>query len=326
VAFGELAALGDAVFWASTGVTTRRLGRHIRPVHLSAVLATASSAALVLISAASGQVDDILRTPAWSLGLFAGGAVLGALGMLTFFMTVSTGTLGATYTTTSGLYILFSMVAGILVLDDSAKPVTFAGAAAIIAGLYLLNSRPAAARGTAVENAGADPSAPPRAGRRLFPPPVLRRLNPARPGAGGPTLAWLGLATLTAALWSVDLIASARGLERAGLLANGLVHQLVPATLFGTFVALTWRSNPAKVARGDVRKLALAALFYVGSTLTWNYALDNADAGITALLASTSPVFALLLAAAVLRERLSPVALAGAGLAFAGIVTVVTAK
>jgi drug/metabolite transporter (DMT)-like permease len=142
MALGELSALADAVCWAGTGVTTKRLGRAVRPVHVSAFLATASTAALVVISAATGQVDDIARTPAASLGLFALGAVLGAAGMLMFFITISMGSVGATYTTTSGLYILFSLTGGVLFLGDRAGVWTIIGAAAILAGVSAASLTP----------------------------------------------------------------------------------------------------------------------------------------------------------------------------------------
>lgn len=299
---GELSALADAVCWAGTGVTTKRLGRALRPVHVSAVLAVVSTAALVVISTATGQLDDIARTPAASLGLFALGAVLGAVGMLTFFITISIGSVGVAYAVTSGLYVFFSMIGGVLFLGDRAGSWTVVGAAAILAGLYLLNSRPA-------------PDLHPTGAAQVR----------GRSG-GSATRSALALATVTAVLWAIDLLASAKGLQEAGLLANGLVHQAVPAVLFGGFVAASAKTRRVRMASGDRLRLGLACLLYVGSTLSWNYALDNTDAGVTALLASTSPVFALVLAGVVLRERLSRTQGIGAAVTFAGIIAVVSSR
>ncbi len=143
---------------------------------------------------------------------------------------------------------------------------------------------------------------------------------------GGAATAAFGLATVTAVLWAIDLLASKKGLEEAGLLANGLVHQAVPALLFGGFVAASAKTRRIHIGPGDRLRLGMAGVLYVGSTLSWNYALANADAGVTALLASTSPVFALILAGVLLRERLSRTAVIGAVLAFTGIVAVIASR
>jgi drug/metabolite transporter (DMT)-like permease len=321
MALGEISALGDAACWAGVGVTTKRLSRRVRPIHLSAFLATVSTSALLVISAATGKMDDVLRTPVWALSLFIFGAAVGSAGMLTFFITISRGSVGATYTTTSGLYILFSMLGGVLLLDDRAGPWTIAGAVAIMAGLYVLNSQPVRSEPPAggADGATAGPDAGP--GQRPGPGFLLRAslLNPAAGRA-------VGLAALTAFLWSVDLIASAKGLEGADLLTNGLVHQAVPALVFGGYILVTPVLREGWPARADRPRLALAGCLYTGSTLTWNYALANADAGVTALLASTSPAFALTFAGVILRERLPRAALIGAAVAFAGTVTVVGSR
>ena len=342
MALGELSALADAVCWAGTGVTTKRLGRAIRPVHVSAFLATVSTLALLVISAATGQLDDIARTPASSIGLFALGAALGAAGMLMFFITISMGSVGAAYTATSGLYILFSLIGGVLFLGDRAGVWTIIGAAAILAGLYLFNSRPAADQPPIDLSQGGERAGEASAAggpRRFLPflgermpqrrsrPPVTGRASAGAWGmTGGAATAAFGLATVTAVLWAIDLLASKKGLEEAGLLANGLVHQAVPALLFGGFVAASAKTRRIHIGPGDRLRLGMAGVLYVGSTLSWNYALANADAGVTALLASTSPVFALILAGVLLRERLSRTAVIGAVLAFTGIVAVIASR
>ena len=312
MALGELSALGDAVCWAGVGVATKRVGSRVRPIHVSAFLTTVSGSALLVIAAATGQMDDIARTPAWAFGLFAGGSVAGAAGMLLFFLTISKGSVSATYTTTSGLYILFSMIGGIVLLGDSAGPWTVAGAVAIVGGLYLLNAQPAA-------------KAAPRAtggGGASF----QKRGRAVRAGRRGVFTVAVGMAALTSLLWAVDLIASARALRESDLLTNGLVHQAVPAALFGGFILFSPKMRKVQTVKADRVRLALAAILYTCSTLTWSYALANTSAGITALLASTSPVFALILASLLLRERLARPALLGAALAFAGIVIVVTTR
>ncbi len=312
MALGELAALGDAVCWAGVGVTTKRLGSRVRPIHVSAFLTTVSGSALLVIAAATGQMDDIARTPAWAFGLFAGGSVAGAAGMLLFFLTMSKGSVSATYTTTSGLYILFSMIGGVALLGDSAGPWTFAGAVAIVGGLYLLNAQPAAKD---------TPQATGDGGATL-----TKRRRGVVAGPPGAFTVVFALAALTSLLWAVDLVASARALKESDLLTNGLVHQAVPAVLFGGFILASPKMRRVQIVEADRLRLALAGTLYISSTLSWSYALANTSAGVTALLASTSPVFALILARLLLRERLARPALLGAALTFAGIVMVVTTR
>lgn len=312
MALGELSALGDAVCWAGVGVATKRVGSRVRPIHVSAFLTTVSGSALLVIAAATGQIDDIARTPAWAFGLFAGGSVAGAAGMLLFFLTISKGSVSATYITTSGLYILFSMIGSIALLGDSARPWAFAGAIAVVGGLYLLNAQPAAK------------DAPQAIGDGVA--SLQKKGRAGTSGLRGAFSVALGMAALTSLLWAVDLIASARALKESDLLTNGLVHQAVPAALFGGFILFSPKMRKIQTVKSDRTRLALAGVLYTCSTLTWSYALANTSAGVTALLASTSPVFALILASLLLRERLARPALLGAALAFAGIVAVVASR
>ncbi len=66
-------------------------------------------------------------------------------------------------------------------------------------------------------------------------------------------------------------------------------------------------------------RLFASAILFAVSALTFVLALDQAPPSVVVVLINTSPMWAVVLATVLLRERLSKYALAGAALSVAGI-------
>ena len=73
------------------------------------------------------------------------------------------------------------------------------------------------------------------------------------------------------------------------------------------------------MVKGNCTRLILGAVLFVGSSLSLALALDNAPPGVVVVLINTSPMWAVVLAMVLLKERLDRYALAGAALSVAGI-------
>jgi drug/metabolite transporter (DMT)-like permease len=308
---GEAAALLNAVAWAATGVTAKSLSKAVRPFHVITAHTLVATAAFLLVMSATGELSRIGQTPAGSLALFSAAALINALGSYIFFTAVSTGSVGGTYTTTTGLYVLLSLIAGAVFLDERIAPLAFAGAAAIVAGVYILNGpgsnrlaarpgQPAEIRGTAVASS---------------------RVRTSRVFTG------VGLGVITAVLWTVGLLVLKWGLDDSDALTAGFMRNLVAAIVYvAAGLAVARKGMLVRAGRRDWTWLIAGALLFTASTYLWNYALEHTDAGKTAVLASTAPVFALIMAIVVLRERMTLVAVAGAAVALTGTLLVVVAR
>ena len=74
-----------------------------------------------------------------------------------------------------------------------------------------------------------------------------------------------------------------------------------------------------RVFKGNEVRLIAGAFMFALSALTFVIALDNAPPSVVVVLVNTSPMWAVMFASIVLRERLTRFALGGALLSMAGI-------
>ncbi len=140
---GELAAVANAIVWALTGVVTKGVGKNVRPTHIVAAQVWIGLAFLLTVGFIVGQIDELINVELRSALYLAGGAVINTAGSLVFWVALSRGTVSTVYPTTQSIFISVSVLAGWLFLDDSPQVGVIGGALLIIAGVILLNLRPA---------------------------------------------------------------------------------------------------------------------------------------------------------------------------------------
>ena len=293
---GEAFALVNAVLWALTGIFIKRAGPGVKTAQIMIAQNLFAAVAVAVLAAATGSIDDAFRMPLWVAGLLAGGAVINAGGQFLFFSALRKGNVGVVYTTTTGLFIVLSVAASALFLGDSVSPVALAGAPAIIAGLYVMN----------VIGGG--------------------KADGARKTSRKETLIALGLGTVTAAVWTTGLLTTARAVRETDIWSAALVRNTVPALMYAPVAVLFPDLAPWKAAARVRINLAASSLFFVMSFMTFLYSITKISPGLSALLSSTSPVFALAMTAFALKERLTRVAVAGAALSLLGMAVVLVSK
>jgi drug/metabolite transporter (DMT)-like permease len=296
VLIGEAFALVNAVLWALTGIFIKRAGPGVKTAQVMLAQNWFAAVAAVLMAAVTGSIDDAFRMPGWVAGLLAGGAVINAGGQFLFFSALKKGNVGVVYTTTTGLFIVLSLAASALFLDDTVNPVALAGAPVIIAGLYVMNVIGGGSAGGAQRTSRKE------------------------------TLIALGLGTVTAAVWTTGLLTTARAVRETDIWSAALVRNAVPALMYTPVVFLFPDLAPWKATARVRINLAASSIFFVMSFMTFLYSITKISPGLSALLSSTSPVFALALAAVALKERLTKVAVAGAGLSLAGMAVVLASR
>ncbi|MBI4306742.1 MAG: EamA family transporter, partial [Chloroflexi bacterium] len=200
---------------------------------------------------------------------------------------------GWTYATTTSLFILFSLVAGWLILGDDVSGATAMGAAVIVAGIYLINRR---------DRAGSWRSHDGRtSGLRLR------------------TAMSIGIALF----WTAGLLATDLGVRDADPLAAAVLVSVIPAVFYAVLATRSGLPRLGGIAARNIRRVLLGGLFFAASGIAFAFALKFEAAGVTAVLTSSSPLFAIVLAFIFLSERLSLAAAAGILLCSMGVVAVI---
>ncbi|KAA1298374.1 MAG: DMT family transporter [SAR202 cluster bacterium] len=292
---GESLALLNAVIWALTGVVTKGVGRDVRPIHIVTTQVWVGFLFLIGIGLVTGYLDDLAEVQIRSALYLAGGALVNTAGSLVFWQAITRSTVSKVYPTTQSIFISISVLAGWLFLGDSPQIGVVGGAILIIGGVILLNRKPEAA--------------------------VQKSANPSlasERGSRGDYIG-LGLAGLTSILWAVGFLSTVVGLQDTPPVLAATIRNFVPAILFIPIVFVIPSSRVSRVFKRNGTRLILGAVLFVGSSLTFVLALDNAPPGVVVVLINTSPMWAVVLAMVLLKERLDRYGLAGAVLSVAGI-------
>jgi drug/metabolite transporter (DMT)-like permease len=284
--FGALCALGSALFWAVTSLLVRRLGAASSMVTINAVRISASGALLFALSFAGSAREELLAMSAFTFFLVASSTVLAAgIGDSIFFECTRILGLGRAMTLAM-TYPLMAAAFAATVLGEAVTVQAIVGAVVTLAGLVLIVSVRDEGRGTHEREA-------------------------------------LGvlLSFFVALTWAASAILMKPAMrDLSPLTAQGLRLPIVAIFLWLT----PWSRAGLPALRGAGRSMVaplvvLSALTAV-SSITWVAGLKYADVVVATVLSSTSPMFALVLGAMFLGERLTAAAVAGALLTIVGIV------
>lgn len=262
----------------------KTVSRSFSAVQISAVNYCVATVLMLLLVVATGSAEEFFGMPRISIAWLAGAAVMYTFSDLAFVRLLALGAVGWTFVTTTSLFILFSLVSGVLILGDDMTRVAYAGAAAIVAGIYLINRR----------------------GRGAQEPWQGLRVR-------------LGMSIAIAFVWVAALLMTDVGVEDANPFGAALWLSAIPAGFYLAFAAVSKRARITGTSARDRRRLLIAALFFGATVITWTSALKFETAGIAAILTSSSPLFAVVFAAIFLKERLNRASAVGAALCLAGI-------
>lgn len=302
---GEIAALVNAVVWALTGVVTKGVGKNVRPTHIVTAQVWIGLTFLLIVAILLGQIDDLVHVQLRSALYLAGGALINTAGSLVFWVALSRSTVSKVYPTTQSIFISISVLAGWLFLGDTPQAGVIGGAALIIGGVVLLNWQPDSDDANEPDNSST---------ARSKPVTISRTKRKPRSDYIG-----IGLGVATSFLWAGGFLSTVIGLEDTPPVAAATIRNFVPAVIFiGVFIAFP-SQRITRVFKGNGIRLTGGAAMFALSALTFVIALDNAPPGVVVVLINTSPMFAVVFAAVMLRERLTRYALGGALLSTAGI-------
>jgi len=285
-ALGAAYALGSAFMWAVTSLLVRRLGATWSMMTINAVRVSASGLVLLVLSFAGTARAEIVAMSLTTFVLVASSTVIAAgIGDSIFFECVRILGLGRAMTLASSYPLLAAGFAAAL-LGEGITLRAAAGAVTTLLGLvFILGMR----------------------GEHGHP----RRAQ------------WRGVvgALFVAVLWALSAILMKPAMhDLSPLTAQGMRLPIVGLFLWSTPWARAGLPSLYAAGRSVVAPLVVLSALTAISSLMWIAGLKYSNVMVATVLSSTSPMFALVLGALFLGERLTPFAIAGALLTVLGIV------
>lgn len=281
---GESLVLGSAFLWAFATVLAKPMIGRISPGTIVAMHAWVAVLAGVILLIALGRLDELTSIGPGRvllLGVSASFVVVGDVFLVRSFTHLDP---GKAFTVASGLFVLFTLLAGWLIIGDPVTQVTLAGALAIIIGVYMTRGGAHAVHTSAI---------------------------------GGSTKAATPTVLLAGLMWAAGLIGFDLAIEPVDPIAGSTVGYLFPALAYIVWATRSHRFEVLSLDPAGARLLTASAIFGGLALVGYTLGIKYAHAGIVAMLESTAPIFAILLAVAFFKERLT--ARTGAGVGFCAI-------
>ena len=314
--WGILAGIASAGLWAGASTLMASATTRMDALSVSAIRTVWGTFSLLLLvpwSVVSGPFEGLT----WeATGGVMGSALIGfVLGDTLYIASLNALGVGRGFTTSLGLYVLFTFALSVLLLDADVSWPTVGGSVLILAGVYAVALK---GRATRTDTSGV----PTTSGE------AATRNGVAETGGSwwsGQLARGLLLVTSAAAFWAVatvwlddashghdPIVVSTVRLPIAAVV-------LVGAALLRRGSGLrTWR-----ITRRDQVALLISGMAGTGvGAMLFVYAVQEAGAGRAAVVTAISPLFAVPLGAIFLKERLTLWLVVGVLAAVAGIVLI----
>lgn len=289
---GESLVLGSAFLWAFATVLAKPMIGRIRPGTIVAMHAWVAVLVGLILLVALGRLDELAALSPGTillLGVSGSFVIIGDVFLVRSFSHLDP---GKAFTVASGLFVLFTLLAGWIIIGDPVTRVTLIGALAIIIGVYMTRGGAHNVQTRAVKFAGS-----------------------AR--AATPTVLLAGL------MWAAGLIGFDLAIENVDPVAGSTVGYLFPALAYLVWATHQRRFDVISLAASDRRLMIASAVFGGLALVGYTIGIKYAHASIVAMLESTAPIFAILLAVAFFKERLTARTGAGVGFCAVGIAVLV---
>lgn len=319
---GELAAIASAATWAVTSLLLVEPARRAPSVGVSAIRLVGSLFFYLVLLVATGHAGDIAHLGGARLAGLLASAVLGfGLGDTLYIAGQHRAGVAIASPLSVTVFPVLTIALAWALLGTALSDRTLAGTVLTLAGVALILIRPGSATPEEAALEAAITPEPDAAGGVVAVVATVASKMTRR------TINWHGVWLVIAA--TVAWAASSVWMQQLTRDENVIVVNAVraPAVLaaVGGFAALHG-DLPAlrRLSRRDCLLVAGAGMFGTGiGSLAYVYALQQAGAGLAAVLNSLSPMLALPLAVLWLKERLTRLMIAGTALALIGVWLVV---
>ena len=310
MAWGIFVAFAHAVCWSATSILLRHLSQRLDPFVLNGLRALLGAAVLVAWFLAAGAPGADTFTLTRILLLAAAIVVGGLVGDTCSVVALRLVGVARTVPVTCS-FPIFTMLFAFLLLGEAPPLLAIFGALLVVSAGVLL-SLPERRTGTAPQRGpNAEPGGVPDVARRQ------RRVG-------------LLLAAVTAVVWGLEVILTAKAAEGMTTLAVNAVRVPI-AALLSLSVALR-RPGALDAAERVLRDHRTRWLLILGGLLGWVVvgtlyveSIKLVGATFTAIIGATAPLYAAPLSALLLREPPSARTVAGTLLAVGGVILVLVA-
>ena len=310
MAWGIFVAFAHAVCWSATSILLRHLSQRLDPFVLNGLRALLGAAVIVVWFLAAGAPGADGFTPTRILLIAAAIVVGGLVGDTCSVVALRLVGVARTVPVICS-YPIFTMLFAFLLLGEGPPLLAIFGALLVVSAGVLL-SLPERRTGTAPQRGpNAEPGGVPDVARRQ------RRVG-------------LLLAAVTAVVWGLEVILTAKAAEGMTTLAVNAVRVPI-AALLSLSVALR-RPGALDAAERVLRNHRTRWLLILGGLLGWVVvgtlyveSIKLVGATFTAIIGATAPLYAAPLSALLLREPPSARTVAGTLLAVGGVILVLVA-
>lgn len=293
---GATCALGAALAWAGGSTILKPLTTKIDTLSLNTIRLSFASLCLLAFIPLSGGSADFVHTPLLPIVyIIASGVIDTAIGGTIYIKSLLLLDVSRAYPIAMCSYPVFTMFLAIPFLEESFTRTTGVGAFLVVLGIYLLSAT----------------------GKRSAASPISRKTS----------VKGIALAIIAAVAWAIGVVLLKKGAIGMDPFVAAAIRYPSTAIVLFLFTLSQRRKGTLQLKKYGSRSIALASTaglidFGMGGVLNIR-AIQLIGAGKTTLLTSASPLFILPFAVLILKEKLTPYALAGIFVCIAGVYLVI---
>jgi drug/metabolite transporter, DME family len=306
VLLGEIAGIASAALWACSSLIMAGLTRRMPALALSTLRLCLGVCFYACLLVATGNVNAMLHV-GWGLAAALAGSAVLAMGFGDTLYIMGMRLVGVSKASPISVttYPLLAVVLAWLLLGEAMSVRIVAGTALILGGIVLVVARTG------------------RVVVRAEPVPEFELVSLTH----NPERAWAGIVMVLIAsvTWAISTIWLRVLTEHTSLVVVNSVRVPAAALFLGSIAAGQGMLDLRRYRRRDLGLVAVAGIVGSGvGSLLYVYALREVGAGLSSLLNSLSPVFALPMAAWLLGERITKLTVAGTLVALLGLWVVIS--
>jgi drug/metabolite transporter (DMT)-like permease len=285
---GVIIALATSLAWAGSSTILKYLSSRINAVFVNTMRLWVGSVILLAVVILSGKSMGILQVPFWTIVIIAVSGILSnAAGDTVYIKSLSFLDVSRSYPISQSAFPVMTLVAAIFLLNESFDWFNILGSALVLAGIFMIIGK--------------------------------NKNNPTSKISGK----GVALTLLAALLWASGAIALKIGLTKTDPFLAAAIRDVASALVLTGLVFGRKSEDRLKLSSYGRRNLILVAcaglLTYGLGAVGYVTAIQLIGAGKTVFLSASAPIFVLPLSVIFLKERLSPLSLAGVFVSVAGI-------
>ena len=293
LALGETLALLSAFFWGNSGVVLKSVPQKYRLtfIFLESIMSGIIIISLIFILDQWKDFSDFTVTTT-ILAIIA--AVINVSGSVFYIFAIKHVKVGMAFVVINSLFPLFSIIGGVIFLNQILSLPIYVGGIIIITGIAVIT----------LNGKGRLSFSEPRSSLKIG----------------------LFFCTITPLCWGSGALMMDKLLEEQGVLPLILIRAATIFVFFAILLLIWKRKDFYASFTGDpqrAKKIIFASILTTFAMLGWFTSLSLSDAALTIILGSSAPIFAVISARIFLKESFSKRSIFGILICISGVLTVI---